>query len=343
MSNGTQTMSEKMKKAGQMADASENGSESSQGNQGCGSPDKGVVTIELLGKEKAVIRYQKCTLIDKTKFEHHGETSPEGICKFQEIPEGSCFFTLDGIDWAAWGNSEKERAEERDGPIAKTHSVVQGEDLDCLAYQYGFHPETIWMHKANKSLRDKRDSRNVLKEGDKVQIPEVEPRKEKIETGEEPFTFYRKGVPALFKVRFTDDDGPRKEIPYIFKIITRCGTKFQDVTAKTDKNGMLKEAIPPNTTEGEIILNPGEDEEYIPFRLGYINPVDDGYQGVQSMLNNMGYYCGDEDDVLGEQTISAVREFQRQQMKLAEDKLLPENAKNIDEDTLKAIEKKYSG
>lgn len=221
------------------------------------------------------------------------------------------------------------------------HTVKQGEDIDSIAYEYGFHPDTIWEHDDNKPLREKRQDPNVLKPDDEVIVPKLQVREAKVQTGRK-HRFYRYGVLAILRVRFCEDEEPRPHVPYIFKIKTRCGKPIKDVKSQTDAKGYLLEPIPPNTTEGEIIFNPGDDEEAIPFRIGTINPANDGFQGIQSMLNNMGYYCGDEDDVLGELTIAAVREFQQQKMGLLGDRLLAEDAMGIDEDTLKAIEKEYS-
>ncbi len=224
------------------------------------------------------------------------------------------------------------------------HNVRQGEDIDGIAYEYGYHPTTLWDHADNKELKEKRENPNMLKEGDEVIVPELELGEEKVQT-EQRHKFYRKGVTSALKIQFCEEDEPRADVPYIFKLKTRCETQQKDVSAKTDKDGFLKEIIPPNATEGEIILDPGENEEHIPFQLGHINPADDGCQGIQCMLNNMGYFCGNEDDELGELTIAAIREFQREKMALNEEGLLAEDtadAEDIDDDTIKAIVKAYT-
>jgi len=223
----------------------------------------------------------------------------------------------------------------------KIHRVVQGEDIGSIAFEHGFLPDTLWKHKSNKNLREKRKDPYVLKEGDEVFIPELRLREEPIRTGA-THDFRRKGVPATLRIQFREDGKPRAEVPYVLKIVARRGPPIPDVSSKTDKDGLLTESIPPDAIGGEIILNPGGDEEHIPLKLGCINPADDGFQGVESMLNNMGYFCGKEDDVLGKRTVAAVREFQQDKMGLGEDKLLAEDAKEIDEATLKAIVMEYS-
>ncbi len=332
----------KMKNAGEKAEQSGNKSYTADGRQGCVPKDNEIITIKLLGDKDAPIRNQQCLVTDSEKSKHEGKTDANGTLVIEGLPKGECLVSFTSLDRNVWGIDGIEDISERDGAVSKKHSVVQGEDIDSIAYEYGFLPDTIWDHKANEPLREKRKDPAVLKEGDEVNIPKLKSREETVQTGE-TVTFRRKGAMAVLRIRFTDDDAPRANIPYIFKIVTRCGASVPDVSAKTDKDGFLAEVVPPNTTEGEIVLNPGEDEEYVPFRLNYINPVDDGFQGVQSMLNNMGYYCGDADDLLGELTIAAVREFQKERMNLEEDKLLPETATKIDNDTLTAIEKAYSG
>ncbi len=332
----------KMKNAGEKAEQSGNKSYTADGRQGCVAKDNEMITIKLLGDKDAPIRNQQCQVTDSEKNKHNGKTDANGTLVIEGLPKGECLVSFTALDRDAWGIDGNEDSGKRNDATAKTHSVVQGEDIDSIAYEYGFLPDTIWDLEANEGLREKRKNPAVLKEGDEVKIPKKVPREEPAQPGSEPHTFRRKGAMAELRIRFTDDDGPRANVPYIFKIVTRCGAKIADVSAQTDKDSLLTEVVPPNTTEGEIVLNPGEDEEYVPFRLNYINPVDDGFQGVQSMLNNMGYYCGDEDDDLGELTIAAVREFQEEQMNLEEDRLLPETATKIDKDTLKAIEKAYT-
>ena len=70
------------------------------------------------------------------------------------------------------------------------HTVVQGENIDIIAFKYGFHPATLWEHDENQKLRDKRKDPNVLMAGDEVFIPDRELREEIVHTGK-MHTFYR--------------------------------------------------------------------------------------------------------------------------------------------------------
>ena len=217
------------------------------------------------------------------------------------------------------------------------HTVIQGEDINSIAFEYGFHPDTLWNAPENEDLKKKRRNPNILKEGDTLVIPAVTPNTVTVHSGKS-HRFTYKGVTKSLKVQF---DTSKANQSYIVKIKTKCEKPFGDLTSSIDENGGLIETIPPNSIAGEIILDPGENEETIPFQLGTINPVDDGFQGVQAMLNNMGFYCGDEDDELGVRTIAAIREFQQTVMGLDDNALLSEDAQKIDTDTLNAIEKEY--
>lgn len=224
----------------------------------------------------------------------------------------------------------------------KKHAVKEGEDLDSIAYEHGFFPDTLWEHDLNKALRDKRDNRNMLMPSvDVVVIPELRPSEATVDT-DARHTFRRKGVPSILRIRFHRNNKPRAHLPYILQIVTMSGKRVPDITNETDDDGLLEESIPPNSAEGEIILDPGEYQELIPIQLAAINPVDDdrtGIQGVQSMLNNMGYFCGEEDDQLNEQTIAGVREFQERNGLTP---LIADNATEVDQKTRDNIEQAYS-
>lgn len=221
------------------------------------------------------------------------------------------------------------------------HTVKQGECIESIAYDYGFHPDTIWLHENNKTLKEKRGDPNVLKEGDIVFVPDITVREEKVSTGKK-HTFYHKGGMTSMNMQICDVDGPYANVPYIFKIETSDKREIKDVHSNTNKDGWLKEVIPCNAVGGEIIVDPGEYEEKIPFQLGHLDPVDEGFRGVQAILNNLGFYCGEEDDEIGSFTIEAVRRFQREIMKLKEEKLLPKDSKKIDDETLQAILNEHS-
>lgn len=220
----------------------------------------------------------------------------------------------------------------------KKHKVIQGEDIDSLAFEYGFHPDTLWEYSGNNQLREKRDNPNVLKKDDIVVIPDLKPFNSTAQTGAR-HTFLRKGVPAALRIQFCEDREPSSGVPYILKIKTHCNTIMPDVTSETDNDGFLVEAIPPNTTQGEIILDPGENEEIIPFQLGQIDPIDEGFRGIQAMLNNLGYFCGEEDDEIGEMTKDAIKAFQEDNNL----EIMNDDSTEISQETLIALQKEYFG
>ena len=70
------------------------------------------------------------------------------------------------------------------------HTVVQGENIDVIAFKHGFHPATLWEHDENQKLRDKRKDPNLLMADDEVFIPDRKLREETVHTGKR-HTFYR--------------------------------------------------------------------------------------------------------------------------------------------------------
>ena len=211
-----------------------------------------------------------------------------------------------------------------------THKVKQGEDLNKIAHAHGFLPEKIWGLTENADLAKKRKP-HLLREGDELTIPELKPYETKCDTGQQ-HCFTRKGLRSFLWLRFLDmGRGPRADLPYILKIKTSDQTPVADKPGKTDEDGYLQQQIPPNAVSAVVVLNPGDrNEEKHSFNIGHLDPLDEGYRGVQARLNNIGYPCGKEDDVLGPKTRAALRAFQKDYGL----QLLEKEATKIEEQTM---------
>jgi len=218
------------------------------------------------------------------------------------------------------------------------HTVKQGEDIDSIAYQYGFKPDTVWDFEDNEVIRELRKNANTLKEGDKIAIPELRKKEMNGETGKK-HSFQRVGFQTQLIIRFLDyDESPRAEVPYILKLKTFDDkVKLPDTDGETDADGFVKVFVPPFASEGELTLDPGDDEEVITLKIGHADPLDEGFRGIQSRLNNMGFDCGEENDELNEKTLTALRRFQS----LHDLPLIEDDADEVHEDTIEKIRTEY--
>ncbi len=221
--------------------------------------------------------------------------------------------------------------------MPETYIVKQGDCISSIAFKYDLFPEAIWDHPDNADLKNERKDPNALFPGDPVVIPDKREKEEECETGQ-THRFRRKGVPEKLRIQFREDeDEPRAGVPYILDVKTKSGRPVPLERGETDGDGFLDKFIPPDASEGKITVGEGEDEEIMEVKLGHLDPIDT-ISGAQARLNNMRYECGEEDDILDEETREAIREFQRDN-DLDE---IKDDAEKIDKDTLDKIEERYS-
>lgn len=164
----------------------------------------------------------------------------------------------------------------------------------------GHYWKTIWNDSANSDLRTKRKDPNVLAAGDVVHIPEIV---EKLESGatEKRHRFRRKGVPVKFRIQMLHLGKPRKFEDYRLEI------DGQLKKGKTDGDGWIEVAIPPDAQQGRLIM---ADEEY-QLDMGHLDPAD-SIKGAQQRLRNLGLYGGPIDGKESDLTTGALTLFQRE-------------------------------
>lgn len=213
--------------------------------------------------------------------------------------------------------------------MSKQHFVREGDCISSIAFNYGFHPETLWNHPQNAELRTVRKEGTVLKKGDVVFVPD-RTIKRLTKATEAKHVFRRKAVPEMLQIRFLDEeDQPRSGCSYTLNI----DGDLRD--GKTDREGFLKVSIPPNAVRAHLILytnyKNGEKEEY-DFKLGALQPITE-LIGIQSRLSHLGYSCENESGTVGELTFAAIRSFQI-------DHRLPATGE-IDEQTRNKIQEVY--
>ena len=219
------------------------------------------------------------------------------------------------------------------------HEVVQGESVESIAHAAGHLWETVWEADENAELRERRTNAHVIMPGDRVFVPPIEPRTERVATGQR-HTVRRKGIPSKLVVRFLVDGEPRADAAYTF--VTPSGER----SGSTDGDGMLDERIDPLTPWAEVRFEletdegasepddedrePADDEvededegyeepepnsdesppaDVFRFELRRLDPVAE-LSGAQARLHLLGYGVGQLDGELGPRTQASLRGFQ---------------------------------
>lgn len=222
--------------------------------------------------------------------------------------------------------------------MPQIHEVSAGDCVSSISKSHGFFWETIWNHPENSELKNLRQDPNILLPGDRVYVPDKDPGEENGAT-EARHRFRLKGVPAKLRLRVmrepkpegsvpstpgagageeknpssedplieesAEEDEPLANAPYMLKI---DGLVVEEGT--TDGDGRVEIPLAPDAREGELILNPGTDEErIIPLGLGHLDPIGEVI-GVKQRLCNLGFECGELDGEHSEELEVAVRAFQ---------------------------------
>lgn len=189
------------------------------------------------------------------------------------------------------------------------YEAQHGDDLFTIAEAFGFKDwRTIYSDPANADLRKRRQKPGLLYPGDKVVIPDKQPRSEGAETGRR-HTFYTHEMARLLCVRLLDGFGkPYANTAYRLELDGHLAVEDQ-----TDATGMLSVDIPVTAGRGRISVQDAAWE----IGIGELNPMahvdDDGVSGAQGRLRNLGYDPGPIDGVLGPLTRRALWRFQHRE------------------------------
>ena len=185
------------------------------------------------------------------------------------------------------------------------HTIQSGDCLSSVALQHGFFAPTIWNDGANAALKERRPDMNILQPGDVVVIPDKR-LKEVAKPAKKRHRFRRRGVPAMLRLCLHESDGqPMANIPYRLDIDGRLSQ------GRTDGDGVLQQAIPPDARAGTLYLGePGAEIEF-KLQLGHLEPIG-SLRGVKARLVNLGFPCGPLDgDEMDDATRAAILAFQR--------------------------------
>jgi N-acetylmuramoyl-L-alanine amidase len=188
------------------------------------------------------------------------------------------------------------------------HTVLQGECLASISKRYGFLDyRTVYNAPENQALRQKRPHPNLLYPGDQVYIPSKESKKEQRSTGAtHTFRISRQTVQLRIVLKSSLDK------PYVTKKY-ELAAGGQVITGKTDSNGLLQAEISADISAAKLTLWPGDNESdgaiSWNISIGHLDPFDTA-TGAQARLNNLGFYCGAVDGIVGPKTERALRAFQ---------------------------------
>jgi hypothetical protein len=175
-----------------------------------------------------------------------------------------------------------------------------GDSIPSIAKSKGFFWKTIWEHPENATLKEERETPNVLQAGDRVFVPDKEMKEFPCATGER-HDFKLKGDPVKFVLQLKKLGRPRKDEAYMLVINGRM------VEGTTDGDGKLEAWMPGNVRTAELRLNNGQEVHQL--RVSRLDPAD-SLSGVQQRLNNLGFACGSETGELTPRTQRALRSFQ---------------------------------
>jgi N-acetylmuramoyl-L-alanine amidase len=185
--------------------------------------------------------------------------------------------------------------------VSRIHRVEQGESIASIADAYGFFEGTLWNHPDNAALRARRKRPTVLAPGDEVYVPDLQLKEVSKATGAR-YTFRRRGIPAIYRVRVLDHGKPVANASYV---LTIDGTPPSRGT--TDAQGRIEARVPPDARTGELRIPAFRLRAHV--RFGHLDPVDE-VSGIQKRLINLGYLRGEPSGVEDAATQAALRTFQ---------------------------------
>jgi peptidoglycan hydrolase-like protein with peptidoglycan-binding domain len=208
------------------------------------------------------------------------------------------------------------------------HIVQQGECLSVIAAANGFPWKVIWDHPSNAEFKKIRKNPNILFPGDVIFIPDKETKEDPAPT-EQRHVYVLEREKVDLNLRMMREDKPLAKVK--FSLTLESGD-FKPSKNETDRDGWIREKIPPTAKSALLILFPENEpvEEY-QLLLGHLDPVEKE-TGVAARLKNLGLFF-DLDEEEDEALEYALKSFQGKNG-------LPETG-NADSQTLEKLKQMY--
>jgi hypothetical protein len=186
--------------------------------------------------------------------------------------------------------------------------VQDGDCLASIAKQAGFADwHTIYNDPNNADFRTLRPDPNVIFAGDQLFIPDKSLKTDSKGT-DTASTFQLVAKKTFLKIRLKDEKGAAFSGK---KFSLSIGGKVTE--GVTGDDGLVQQEIAADTRSGQLTVFLDDDTTKPGFiwdlKVGSLDPVDTN-KGVQARLNNLGFFCGTVDGIIGPKTKAALSGFQ---------------------------------
>ncbi|PRP97522.1 hypothetical protein ENSA5_33190 [Enhygromyxa salina] len=160
------------------------------------------------------------------------------------------------------------------------HRAQPGESIDSIAYRYGHFPDRIWDHAQNLELRQTRESRTVLSEGDVVFVPDLEPKQVEVAV-DRRHVFRRRGVPARIRLELLAEGKALGGVAWRIEV---GNAPMRE--GETGADGLIETFLPPNVSRARLIW--GDAESEVELQVGLLEPISSA-RGQLQRLANLGF------------------------------------------------------
>ena len=228
-------------------------------------------------------------------------TGPDGLARFDGLTSAACQLCPFELDQDAWNMLRLEpldASEARSRAAASwrkpvpalpessgiMHAIAEGEALDRVAFARGLFPATVWDHAQNGDLRGKRESGNVLLQGDGLFIPPIQRKEIAVEVAFR-YILRRCGVPSRLRIRLMDD----------LRILSNAAWSLEipgeaTLSGETGEDGILEAWVPATATSATVTFVAGDQRRQVTILLGTLTPAHEG-GGWRQRLHNLGFRC----------------------------------------------------